>query len=643
MGRILDAGRVFVKDGKVAASGTATFYTSGTTNKKDTFSDSARTATNANPIILNSDGELPTEVFGSGAYTVTVKDVNGGGVWTEDDVSGHDAVGLTYAHSSTGITRSIEARLQTVVYASDYVKMDGTTDDTAGWQALFDAIPSEGAVVAIGAGTSILSAQITHTNKPIAIRGGGIGVSILEWTAAASTRGIKITQDLNIYHTEVSGISFHTLGDAADTGLTIDMSDQLSGGVIQNRFEWRIQVRDLEFRGVTRTTDGWNWGFEGVSINHGIIEHCQVVGKQNATSYTNTSSGGFHISGDGQPTVIQFEKLLVYYVLDGALIENYEGVTMTDCNFVVVTRGVKYTDSDSGNSLFNTITGTHISAFENCVVTRGGTNALFVSNCYLSARTDGNPAVNFIFFDLDACRDSKFTDITVNGSGDPYTTITGWKFSVTSPDINQNNTVTRPNLISLDTGITIGSGCVDITIHDPHNVQVTTELVDNATKGTVQAYLPETKFKIADQEVVNSTTVVDDTEMKNWFLQAHSHYKFTGEIRCDSDTSSVPDIRFSLQTSSAFVNSVCWAHGISDSGVGDEDITTNFDSSNGTPIKLNLLANDPSIIVISGHVRTHETSASTVDFQWAQNVSSATRTRCRHGTWITFTKMGSNT
>jgi len=106
MGRILDAGRVFHKDGKVAAAGTATFYATGTTALKLTYSNAAQTVANVNPITLDSDGRLPVEVFGSGTYTVSVKNISGGSVWSEDEIEPQASLGIII--SATGVDQVTE-------------------------------------------------------------------------------------------------------------------------------------------------------------------------------------------------------------------------------------------------------------------------------------------------------------------------------------------------------------------------------------------------------------------------------------------------------------------------------------------------------------------------------------------------------
>lgn len=188
MGRIIAIGRVWHKDGKVAAAGTATFFASGTATKKLTYSDVARTVENVNPITLNVDGELPVEVFGSGAYTVTVVDVNGGSVTSENDVSGHDAVGLTYSQGGTGAAvRTVESRLQDAVSVLDFgVKFDGSTDDTVNFQKALDI----GGKITMPKGTVMVSGLVI--NNSVVLEGMGTGDTTIKLINSSNDTVIAI-------------------------------------------------------------------------------------------------------------------------------------------------------------------------------------------------------------------------------------------------------------------------------------------------------------------------------------------------------------------------------------------------------------------------------------------------------------------
>lgn len=76
-------------NGSPLASGTVDFFAAGTSTRQDTFSDSALTSANANPIVLNSAGRNPAGgIFLSAAlYKVVVKDSGGATIYSIDNVS----------------------------------------------------------------------------------------------------------------------------------------------------------------------------------------------------------------------------------------------------------------------------------------------------------------------------------------------------------------------------------------------------------------------------------------------------------------------------------------------------------------------------------------------------------------------------
>ena len=73
------------------AGGSLTFYDQGTTTPKGTWSDSALTVANANPVPLDSAGRSNVNIWLDGAYTVLLKAADGTSVWTRDVDSGTGA------------------------------------------------------------------------------------------------------------------------------------------------------------------------------------------------------------------------------------------------------------------------------------------------------------------------------------------------------------------------------------------------------------------------------------------------------------------------------------------------------------------------------------------------------------------------
>lgn len=65
-------------NGNPLDKGTLEFLKEGTTDTRlDTFSDSALTNKNTNPVVLDGEGRLPNLIFGKGVYSVVLKSKKG--------------------------------------------------------------------------------------------------------------------------------------------------------------------------------------------------------------------------------------------------------------------------------------------------------------------------------------------------------------------------------------------------------------------------------------------------------------------------------------------------------------------------------------------------------------------------------------
>lgn len=131
MSRLIDAGRVFQDDnGDPLSGGTVTFYTSGTTTLKNTYADADLTVANSNPLTLGADGRLLVNVFGSGAYTVRVADVNGATIWSADEVANTaDSIDYGGADRVVGTSTGVELTGAIVINGAS---LDETVQDVAG-------------------------------------------------------------------------------------------------------------------------------------------------------------------------------------------------------------------------------------------------------------------------------------------------------------------------------------------------------------------------------------------------------------------------------------------------------------------------------------------------------------------------------
>ena len=77
----------------------------------------------------------------------------------------------------------------------------------------------------------MLSQVLTLGNRPIVIRGDGVGVTRLIWTAGAASSGIVVTQSkqqhLNTDFTHITGLSLWTRQLRKGVAITIDLTGAL--------------------------------------------------------------------------------------------------------------------------------------------------------------------------------------------------------------------------------------------------------------------------------------------------------------------------------------------------------------------------------------------------------------------------------
>lgn len=79
-------------NGELLSGGLLFFYQPGTTTKKDTYTTSAKSVANSNPIVLNSRGEPSVDIYLDGAYKVVLSpstdtDPPTNAIWTVDNVT----------------------------------------------------------------------------------------------------------------------------------------------------------------------------------------------------------------------------------------------------------------------------------------------------------------------------------------------------------------------------------------------------------------------------------------------------------------------------------------------------------------------------------------------------------------------------
>lgn len=111
MGRLFTPFQQFLdKNGNPLSNGTLSFFVNRDLSRdKETFRDSSLTTPNANPIVLNGEGRLVFDVFGSGLYTIELKDRRGTLIKRLDDVEAAGGGGGSFTSWSATTNYNIPA------------------------------------------------------------------------------------------------------------------------------------------------------------------------------------------------------------------------------------------------------------------------------------------------------------------------------------------------------------------------------------------------------------------------------------------------------------------------------------------------------------------------------------------------------
>ena len=355
---------------------------------------------------------------------------------------------------------------------------DNSTDNASAFASAVAALPSVGGVVYIPEGYYVFNSQLTVTNKSIAIIGAGINTTVLRWPAAAATVGISISQNDDNYGTAVKDLSLHTNKAAVGTSLTIDLSGQISGGLIQQRHTPRIVIENVESNGASNSaSDGWLRGIDLTAPIHVTIKGYHFIGKVTSTFDNIDSEYGIYIHGSGSPVEILIQDSWAFYVGAAVYSIDTEGVIITGCNFIAVTYGVHVPNTGAKPHLV--IANCHMNVFSRCIIGTSIQQALIHDNLFY-ARNDA--VANVTGIDVNTMTNSHIHDnVFVNTSGTyDFNTIV-LQNGCTDNFVNHN--IFR----SANTAINLQAGSASNSIGRNIFQTVSTEIVDSGSNNIQEA------------------------------------------------------------------------------------------------------------------------------------------------------------
>ena len=190
----------FTSAGALMASGRLYFYTTGTTTKKDVYTEATGTTVHTltsdgaggEYLALDARGEAPAPIYmTSGAYDVCLKTSAGATVWTRradpvgaDLAASAGSAAIGFLQAGTGAeSRTVQSKLRERVHLADFGTL-GAGNDAAIFQEAIDAVQGgKGEIILPSSGTVALVATGLNITGSIRILSeSGRGRCTVSWT-----------------------------------------------------------------------------------------------------------------------------------------------------------------------------------------------------------------------------------------------------------------------------------------------------------------------------------------------------------------------------------------------------------------------------------------------------------------------------
>lgn len=143
--------------------------------------------------------------------------------------------------------------------------------------------------------------------------------------------------------------------------------------------------------------------------------------------------------------------------------------------------------------------------------------------------------------------------------------------------------------------------------------------------GGTAAKNPGRKVKTADTDRASTTTLADDPHLSGFAMTSGRLYRLRAVLLIDPG-SDVGDLKWAFEFSSAPTSAVASYDTISYAASVSEDVS-NMTATN----TLDMSSGDNTILKIEGLI---DSAGGTMDFQWAQNATSAFNTTLKKGSWM---------
>lgn len=400
-------------------------------------------------------------------------------------------------NATGGAGRTLANKLLEFVSVKDFGAVgDGTTDDTAAFQAAFNASAS----IYVPSGTYRLTATLTVTNKSFNLVGAGKGATTLLWTAAVASgvsficnTGLSAT---NRFPCTVRDLTFAAGVPACGVALLLTYTIAASGFVYTGVNS--AVLDNLDMRGSDYFATGLNYWTTGLRmVNCGSVQakRLNIIAKQNTAG-----SRGIHIEAtNGANTSFFFNDIAATWCETGVDIYNntasaytIEGLYFSDFELVGCDRGFLVRGGPvHAMRLANGHSNADTAALQYDITARGSTT-LGVSNCYFQLGNLFSGAFKAgSVIAIDVVHYSQFVGNYISGKPSPFT-VTQNGIAVLS---SNRCSISGNTFLDLNgTGIVIGNNgtsgdCVDTRAGDTNTFQnvLTPTVVSGSTNGAARS------------------------------------------------------------------------------------------------------------------------------------------------------------
>lgn len=291
----------FDANGNPLVGGKLYSYAAGTVTPQVTYVDQGQTATNTNPVILDSRGEASVWL-GTLPYKLKLTSATDVEIWTVDNIENDFNATLTtlaasggsalvgFIASGAGATaRTVQSKLRDIVSVTDFGAVgDGVADDTAAIQAALNAVGlySNGGTVVLPNGTYNCGSTTLTIPQKVTLYFDGATLVSSAANAVAITLGSdslsgKISgsnQASKIQHTG-SGYGIYCNGNGESranvviSDITVQGSSAGAAGLYTTAFN-RMTTSELKIKGYTTGAAHLNEGANAVTHFSPSFEGC---------------------------------------------------------------------------------------------------------------------------------------------------------------------------------------------------------------------------------------------------------------------------------------------------------------------------------------------------------------------------------